>query len=181
MRKHWLDGEVVPQVGWLLWIFVWALYAILTYTSVRSKTRLRFWFCYTSLCVLLVINANGCRAPSKVHRLAVYKSGIANLTPANQLNTHYQRVDNNIQQFGSGGTNEEWHTEAYIDGRFELVFTVRIEVNYSRWTVTDTGEPTFYLNAVEKIGIGSTGRVKMIFPSTQSWRVNSVGRSGTNS
>jgi hypothetical protein len=152
-------GQPQPEghSGMLMFVSVWAIYIFLTVGTVRSRTRPHFWLFYSLLCALLVINANGCRAPSQAHTIAVYKDGIARLTPANQMNSHYSQVDNFIQHFGSGGSSEEWQTHAYFEGRFESNFVVPITVDYFKWTVTESGEPTFYLNVVEDIRLNPAG------------------------
>src|SRR5206468_12747596 len=88
-----------------------------------------------------------------------------------QMNAHYAEVDNFIENFGSGKQPLDWQTVAFIEGRFVLTLVQPVTVDYSKRTVTQVGDPKFYLHAAESIRVppGSTaettydGKLQRVF------------------
>ena len=96
---------------------------------------------------------------------AIHKDGTQKLPACRQMNTNYAEVDNFIVHFGSGKQPLEWHTVAYIEGRFELTYVQPVTVDYAKQTVTAAGNPRFYLHAAETIRMLDAERAQVTYDS----------------
>lgn len=90
--------------------------------------------------------------------IEIHRDGLAKFAAAKELNAHYPLVDNFITQYNVERLSHEWQTEAFIEGRFILTVVIPISIDYSRGTVTQSGVPKFYLNAVNTIYAGSSDK-----------------------
>ncbi len=90
------------------------------------------------------------------------KSGYGQIPQAGQIDQLIGEADH----FISGPPNSgryEWCTDVYFGGRYELGLRQDVEVN--TWTdeVKAIGQPTFYLNVVQKVGVEPDGRFNVAY------------------
>ena len=90
---------------------------------------------------------------------ATVRSARTVLPIAVQMEELFPVADHFITHFGFDSGPKMWNTEVFFGGRYKLTIQVDVEIDYKANKVTKVvGEPTFYLNEIEKIQILPDGR-----------------------
>ena len=86
---------------------------------------------------------------------------------ARQIDELVGRADHSVMNEGDDteeGVKEEWISEVYFNGRYELVMTVDIRVDRRTSSVSKViGTPSFHLHEIESVEMLSGGRASISY------------------
>lgn len=155
-------GNLTLVIIGLFWLF----YVALTATVVCVRRRAAGWSLFALLCVCLMANVAGCHqvwrensigslAFTRGQRMredtAIQNDGLSKFAPARQIASRYHDVDHYLTD--GGNSRCIWNTVAFFDGRFELRLCIPVRIDYSALTVTQTGEPKFFLWVLKRVTV----------------------------
>ncbi|MFN0198994.1 MAG: hypothetical protein ACKVT0_19780 [Planctomycetaceae bacterium] len=86
---------------------------------------------------------------------AIVKSACIGVPIAGQIEEIFGDADHFISRLGMG--DEIWNTEVFFGGRYSLTMQVEVNVNYSKKTVKQVGQPKFYVAECTEIMITPSG------------------------
>lgn len=92
--------------------------------------------------------------------LQALRSGLKQIPAARQMEEVYGDVDHFISYHGSLEVGNDWNTEVFLHGRYELTMQVPVRMGRDFDQVLGVeGEPTFYLHEVDRIEIDPDGTI----------------------
>ncbi|MFN0051349.1 MAG: hypothetical protein ACKV0T_04110 [Planctomycetales bacterium] len=105
------------------------------------------------------------------------RSGYAQIREARQIDELLGMADHAVMNEGvetDEGVKEEWISEVYFGGRYQLVMTVELRVNRRTSVVSKViGSPKFRLLEIREVQLASGGGVGVSYRSTAEREFNS--------
>jgi hypothetical protein len=89
------------------------------------------------------------------------RSAATNVPVALEMERQFGDADHFITEYGFDDDPKQWNTEVFFGGRYILTMQVMVKVDYSMNSVTQLGEPTFYLFECETISVEPNGRLRV--------------------
>jgi hypothetical protein len=100
----------------------------------------------------VLICGSGCQSFNQDEYVRTVKSARSAIPVALQIETTFDEVDHTITHYGfRNQRSNQWNTNAYFGGRYQIHMTVDVEIDYSNFTVRQLGEPEFRLYEYSKI------------------------------
>ena len=94
---------------------------------------------------------------SRSDYVAIHKSARTGIPCAAEIEEIFGDADHYITHLGMGGGTKTWNTKVFFGGRYSLKMQVEVNVNYSKKTVKQVGQPKFYVAECTEIMITPDG------------------------
>lgn len=91
------------------------------------------------------------------------ESAATNVPVALEMERLFGDADHFISHYGFDDEPKQWNTEVFFGNRYILTMQIMVAVDYSRNTVSQIGDPTFYLFECETITIEPEGTLHVRF------------------
>ncbi len=128
--------------------------------------------------VLLAFGLIWLAGRNSIDRATAMRSGYDQIPQARQIDELLGKADHSVMNEGDDtdeGVKEEWISEAYFGGRYELVMTIDIRVDRRTSNVSKViGTPRFRLLEIESVEMLSGGRASVSYRGSGQREFSSV-------
>jgi hypothetical protein len=171
--KVWFNEIILVQDSPMSAGRRWAIYVAIL--SLLCLLAIGLWNVFR---VLLAFGLIGFAGRNSIDRATAMRSGYEQIPQARQIDELLGKADHSVMNEGADteeGVKEEWISEVYFGGRYELVMTVDIRVDRRTSNVSKViGTPRFRLLEIESVELLSGGRASISYRGSAQRQFGSV-------